>query len=92
MSVPGKNFCPCHPLLVGCLGAILAAVGPLQSQDLRLDLPQGVPLGLVWIPPGRFRMGNDEGTLEERPEHRVTFSRGFFLGKFELTWGNFQCF
>jgi formylglycine-generating enzyme required for sulfatase activity len=47
---------------------------------------------LVWIPPGRFRMGNDEGTLEERPEHRVTFSRGFFLGKFELTWGKFQRF
>jgi formylglycine-generating enzyme len=87
MSVPGKNFCPCHPLLVGCLGAILAAVGPLQSQDLRLDLPQGVPLGLVWIPPGQFTMGGQDPLPHTATGRAVEvhISRGFFLGQTEVT-------
>jgi serine/threonine protein kinase len=46
---------------------------------------------LVWIPPGSFRMGTNK-RAGQGPEHSVTFTRGFFFAKFEVTWGQFQRF
>jgi formylglycine-generating enzyme required for sulfatase activity len=94
MPVPGKHFCRRQALLVGCLGAILGAAQPLQSQDqplqsqeLRLDLPQETVLSLVWIPPGEFTMGGP-APLPHAVSGRavvVRLSRGFFLGQTEVT-------
>ncbi len=42
---------------------------------------------LVWIPPGSFTMGQNRNSLEERPEHPVTISRGFWMGKVPVTQG-----
>ena len=41
----------------------------------------------VWIPPGEFRMGStgSEADDDERPVTRVRISRGFWLGKYEVT-------
>jgi formylglycine-generating enzyme required for sulfatase activity len=49
-----------------------------------LTLPGGVPLALAFVPPGAFLMG---GTVEddEKPIHRVTLTRGFFLGVYPVT-------
>jgi len=69
-------------------------------------LPEGLALGaepgeyvnardgsvLVWIPPGSFRMGSEQGKDDERPVHRVTFARGYFLGKHEVTWAQYRRF
>jgi uncharacterized protein (TIGR02996 family) len=45
----------------------------------RLELPGGAPLDGVFIPPGSFLMG---GTIfeNEKPVHKVTLTRGFFMG------------
>jgi formylglycine-generating enzyme required for sulfatase activity/predicted Ser/Thr protein kinase len=65
-----------------------------------LPLPEGISFGdapleylndkdrmiLVWVGPGSFLMGDDEGPESGRPEHRVTFAEGFFIGKYEVTW------
>jgi formylglycine-generating enzyme required for sulfatase activity len=44
---------------------------------------------MVWIPPGRFTMGSPEterGRLDaEGPQTRVTLTKGFWLGKYEVT-------
>jgi formylglycine-generating enzyme required for sulfatase activity len=44
---------------------------------------------LVWIPPGEFLMGsptNEEGRYDdEGPRHRVTLTKGFYLGVHEVT-------
>jgi len=46
----------------------------------------GVGLALVYVAPGVFRMGSaDMGHDNERPVHTVKISRGFWLGKYELT-------
>jgi eukaryotic-like serine/threonine-protein kinase len=69
-----------------------------------LPLPEGLSFGsepgeyhnavdgsvLVYVPPGTFSMGFDDGSawmanFEDRPTHRVTLSQGFFLGKVEVT-------
>ena len=42
----------------------------------------------VWIPPGTFMMGSpsdEEGRQEDETQHRVTISRGFWLGRYEVT-------
>ena len=46
---------------------------------------------LVWVPPGMFMMGN---SLQEtqRPAHEVRITRGYFLGKYEVTWRQSDAF
>ena len=42
----------------------------------------------VWIPPGRFRMGShydDPARQDDEIPHIVTLTRGFWLGKYEVT-------
>ena len=42
----------------------------------------------VWIPAGRFRMGsryNEAGREDDETPHVVTITRGFWLGKYEVT-------
>lgn len=49
---------------------------------------------MVWIPPGAFNMGspaNENGRNEtEGPQHTVTISKGFWLGKYEVTQAQWQ--
>jgi formylglycine-generating enzyme required for sulfatase activity len=42
-------------------------------------------LSLIWIEPGSFTMGFSNGYSEERPQHRVTLTEGFWLGEFPVT-------
>lgn len=50
----------------------------------------------VWIPAGSFRMGcspgDNECSPEEGPAHRVTISKGFWLGQTEVTVGAYRRF
>ena len=41
----------------------------------------------VWVPPGEFRMGStsSEAYIDEQPVTQVRISRGFWLGKYEVT-------
>lgn len=51
---------------------------------------------LVWVPPGTFLQGDPEGQkqglVNTIPTHSVTLSRGFFLGKYEVTWRQYLVF
>ena len=53
-------------------------------------------LEYVYIPPGTFKMGcvpGDSGCDDdEKPRHEVTITRGFWLGKTEVTWGAYRRF
>jgi serine/threonine-protein kinase len=46
---------------------------------------------LVWVPAARFPMGTDELREQEKPVHQVEVS-GFFLGKLEVTFEQFERF
>lgn len=63
-------------------------------KELIIDLPsidddEETHLQLAWIPPGTFMMGsptNEVGrNVNEGPIHEVTISKGFYMGKFEIT-------
>jgi len=53
-------------------------------------------LKYVWIPPGTFMMGCSPGDSEcydeEKPAHRVTISKGFWIGQTEVTVGAYKRF
>src|SRR2546422_895865 len=48
---------------------------------------------LCWCPPGRFRMGSPPDEPERRPDEtqvEVTLTRGFWIGKYEMTQGQWK--
>lgn len=71
----------------------VTAAAPLENRvvdrtitDLKLDL--------IWVSPGTFMMGSPleepERNKAEGPETQVTFSRGFWLGKTEVTQAQYE--
>ena len=63
------------------------------------SLPGGGEMAFVWIEPGVFQMGSPESERSdcewcdhEGPLHEVEISSGFWLGKYEVTVGQFRYF
>ena len=44
-----------------------------------------IPAGFVYIPAGTFQMGSTAGYDDEKPVHGVTISKGYFMGRYEVT-------
>jgi len=44
-----------------------------------------IPAGFVYIPAGTFQMGSTAGYEDEKPVHGVTISKGYFMGRHEVT-------
>ena len=61
----------------------------IQTITIPLDLPNGAtPLEMVLIPAGTFLMGTPESAgdwFDDVPQHQVTITKPFYLGKFEVT-------
>jgi formylglycine-generating enzyme required for sulfatase activity len=50
-------------------------------------------VNLIWCPPGRFLMGSPPSEPDRRPDEaqvEVTLSKGFWMGKYEVTQGQWQ--
>ena len=91
-------------VLAGLVGLVLgvgAEVEPTEPEELvtgtvrafSLPVQKGSdPLAMefVWIAPGVFQMGSDNGGSAERPVHEVEISKGFWLGKYEVTQGEWE--
>ena len=64
------------------------------TEGLNMELPDGKEMEFVWIDPGRFAMGSPESEpgheKDESPEHEVTITRGFYLGKYEVTQAQWE--
>jgi len=76
--------------VIGCV-VLFTMAGPAFSEakdppkGLAVDLGGGVKLDLVLIPAGSFTMGDDKGDDREKPTHKVTITKPFYLGKYEVT-------
>lgn len=68
------------------------------NPEITIGLPNGAKMDFVRIEPGVFVMGSPDseptpggrtdpydGPQDEHPQHQVTISRGFWLGKYEVT-------
>lgn len=71
-----------------------AGEAPTPPKEIALDLGGGVLLELVLIPAGKFTMGSpaDEKSRnkDEGPQHEVTITKPFYLGKFVVTQAQYE--
>ena len=56
----------------------------LPGQVQTVELANGVKLDLVWVPPGEFKMGSEDSD-DEKPIHAVSLTKGFWIGRTEVT-------
>lgn len=83
-------------------GAVPASGGPRAGETRTIALPGGVRMELAWCPPGTFSMGSpedeegrtegltgDDGGVDET-RHRVRLTQGFWMGKTEVTQGQWR--
>ena len=79
----------------GVTGEATAKVAVVSSDelaprdDIAVELPGGAVMQMVYVPPGLFDMGSPPAesgrSIDEGPQHQVVISRGFYLGKHEVT-------
>jgi formylglycine-generating enzyme required for sulfatase activity len=66
---------------------------PATGRRFYRAVQTGAPTNMVFIPPGTFRMGSPTNEVDrspsEGPQTAVTISRGFWLGKYEVTQGEY---
>ena len=74
-----------------------AAVEPIPSANTRAEPRAGemrefAGMEFVWVPPGEFVMGSASGHAysREQPLTRVRISRGYWLGRYEVTQGQWR--
>jgi formylglycine-generating enzyme required for sulfatase activity len=71
--------------LLALVLAVWAAWWPRSRGTRSLELPGGVKLELAYLPPGEFAMGLDTGYKSTEAVHRVKLTRGFWMGRTEVT-------
>lgn len=69
--------------------------GRPTRREVTLDLGDGVTMDLVYIKPGTFVMGGvskKDGRFQcvEVPKHKVKLTKGFYMGKYEVTQKQYQ--
>jgi formylglycine-generating enzyme required for sulfatase activity len=71
----------------GCAVACVDGFTPrgTPGRAMTVDLGGGAKMEMVWIPAGEFNMGSDDGESYEKPIHRVKLTKGFWMGKYEVT-------
>ncbi len=67
--------------------ALRRAAPPQEGQ--RWTVPTAA-LAMEWVAPGVFSMGSTNGGSDEQPVTRVRLTRGFWLGKTEVTQGQWS--
>ncbi|MGD1891653.1 MAG: formylglycine-generating enzyme family protein, partial [Cyclobacteriaceae bacterium] len=81
-----SNFSVLIPIL---LLALVSCQSPTPAQSITIELPDSTNLEMIYIPSGSLLMGSHPEELDrhgdEGPVRNVTISKGFYLGKYELT-------
>jgi formylglycine-generating enzyme required for sulfatase activity len=60
-------------------------LGPTEGKNWTIS---NLNLDMIWVQPGTFTMGsppNEKGRRDDETQHEVTLSKGYWLGKFEVT-------
>ena len=70
------------------------AAGRLVKKCTTCSEPGGdemeIPAGFVYIPAGTFQMGSTAGYDNEEPVHGVTISKGYLMGRHEVTQKEYE--
>jgi len=66
---------------------------PSQPKDNLKYVTNDLGMKFVWIPPGTFMMGSpkeEEGRLDNETQHKVTLTKGFYMGVYTVTQEQWQ--
>ena len=65
---------------------------PVAGDTREIEVAPGVKMTFVWVAPGSFKMGSDnsDADSDEKPVHQVTLTRGYWIGKYEVTQKEWQ--
>jgi formylglycine-generating enzyme required for sulfatase activity len=58
-----------------------------------VDLNATVAMDMIWVPAGTFTMGSpttEAGRVDDETEHNVSLTKGFYLGKHEVTQAQYE--
>ena len=64
-----------------------------KLMEAKIDLGKGIKLEMVLIPAGKFMMGSpasEVGRKDNETQHEVTLSKPFYMGKYEVTQGQWE--
>lgn len=78
---------------VWCEGATSSSSSPGGATEGRNWTVPRYGIEMVWIAPGNFMMGSPENKVGEANtelQHYVTLTKGYWLGKYEVTQGHWQ--
>jgi len=84
---------------VGSGGATAEKVAVIAEEDLKtgdvkmITLPGGAKMEMIWCGPGTFMMGSpntEPGRFEDETIHPVKLTKGFWLGKYEVTQAQWE--
>jgi sulfatase modifying factor 1 len=67
---------------------------PATGKSYRISFPGNTSINMEWVTPGTFTMGSPDNEAgrkaDESPQTEVTLTKGFWLGKTELTIGQWK--
>lgn len=68
---------------------------PVAGDTREIEVAPGVKMAFVWVAPGSFRMGSDDSDADsadsdEKPVHEVRLTKGYWIGKYEVTQKEWQ--
>jgi formylglycine-generating enzyme required for sulfatase activity len=66
---------------------------PQSGESMTVDLGGGVKMDFAWIPAGEFLMGSPTSETDRsdtEAQHRVTLSKGFWMGRTEVTQSQWE--
>jgi formylglycine-generating enzyme required for sulfatase activity len=64
--------------------------GDPLPKECSVPLGRGLHMEFVLIPAGEFTMGSQTGGADEKPAHKVSIAKPFYLGKCEVTQKQWQ--
>ena len=79
-----EKMIPQDERMAGLRNQVAVMAGP--KKNLAVDLGGGVKLEFVLIRPGTFMMGDEDN----KPIHKVTLTKPFYIGKYEVTQEQWQ--
>ncbi|MHC4249590.1 MAG: SUMF1/EgtB/PvdO family nonheme iron enzyme, partial [Planctomycetota bacterium] len=79
---------PGDPDATKLLAEARSHTGPART--LTVNLGRGVTMEMVYVKPGTFMMGNKSGPASQKPQHPVAITKGFYIGKHEVTQAQYK--
>ena len=80
-------------VVLGFVGALTVVAQEVKPGKVEvIDLGKDVKLEMVLIPAGEFKMGlpTTEVGYEDKTQHKVTLTKPFYMGKYEVTQEQYE--